>query len=103
MLDAFRTPGPEGGADFSGMTESRDLRDQLYISLVVHQAFVDVNEKGTEAAAATAVQMAATSISEYVDFVPEFRADHPFVFLIRHAPSHAILFMGRMMNPSASR
>lgn len=80
-----------GQADFSGMTERKDLS----ISEVVHKAFVDVNEKGTEAAAATGVVIGITSVQA----TPEFRADHPFVFLIRDNHTGSILFMGRMENP----
>ncbi len=81
-----------GSADFSGMDGKMDL----YISAVVHKAFVDVNEEGTEAAAATGVVFGVTSVP--VD-PPEFRADHPFVFLIRDNRSGAILFMGRVLDP----
>jgi serpin B len=80
-------------ADFSGMTS----RDKLFIDAVVHKAFVAVDEKGTEAAAATGVVMRATSapVAERVDF----RADHPFVFLIRDNRTGSVLFMGRVANP----
>jgi len=88
MPDAFNTK-----ADFSGMTGNKEL----FISAVMHKAFVDVNEEGTEAAAATAVTMQLLS---YNDPPPEFRADHPFLFLIRHNPSGSILFMGRIINPA---
>jgi serpin B len=88
MPDAFTAQ-----ADFSGMTGNRDL----YISAVIHKAFVDVNEKGTEAAAATAVVMQQLS---YGTPPPEFRADHPFLFLIRHNPSGSILFLGRVTDPT---
>ena len=88
MKDAF---SPQW-ADFSGMNGKRDL----FISAVIHKAFVDVNEEGTEAAAATAVGIQVTSIQ------PErvFRADHPFLFLIRDTRSGVILFMGRVSDPS---
>jgi serpin B len=80
-----------GGADFSGMTGFKDQN----ISEVVHKAFVDVYEEGTEAAAATAVVMKRTSA--VVSEPPvEFRADHPFLFLIRHEGTGAVLFMGRL-------
>lgn len=79
-------------ADFSGMTGSRDL----FIAAVVHKAFVDVNEEGTEAAAATGVVMGRSAVPRKP---PEFRADHPFVFLIRDNRNGAILFMGRVVNP----
>jgi len=80
------------GADFSGMARG----EELFISDVVHKAFVAINEEGTEAAAATAVGIRATSFTP-----PErFRADRPFVYLIRDRESGAILFMGRVVDPS---
>lgn len=82
-------------ADFSGMTSEA----KLMIDQVIHQAYVDVNEEGTEAAAATAVTMRLMAIRQ-----PEkpvvFRADHPFMFMIRDTRSGAILFMGKVMNPA---
>ncbi len=80
-----------GKADFSGMNGQRDL----FISAVIHKAFVDVNEEGTEAAAATAVGADPTSTPEPT----VFRADHPFVFMIRENRTGSILFMGRVTNP----
>jgi serpin B len=81
-------------ADFSGMT----TQEELFIWAVVHKAFVDVNEEGTEAAAATAVVMAPRSAA-----VPRkpavFRADHPFVFAIRDTKTGSILFLGRVVDP----
>ena len=85
MTDAF-----SGRADFSGMTG----RKELFISAVIHKAFVEVNEKGTEAAAATAVVMKRGGPRGGV-----FRADHPFIFLIRDNRSGSILFLGRLVNP----
>ena len=88
----------DGGADFSGMT---DDRRGLFVSAVIHKAFIDVNEEGTEAAAATAVIM-----SRAMARAPErtqpivFRADHPFVFLIRDNRSGGILFLGRVTDPT---
>src|SRR5262245_31381482 len=79
-------------ADFSGMNGKRDL----FISLVIHKAFVEVNEKGTEAAAATAVVTRSVSIA----MPPSFRADHPFVFLIRDKVTGSILFLGRVVDPA---
>jgi serpin B len=89
MTDAFSR-----SADFSGMDGKRDL----FISAVIHKAYVDVNEEGTEAAAATAVTMKLTSIGPG-GRPPVFRADHPFLFLIRDNQSGSILFLGRVMNP----
>lgn len=83
-------------ANFSGMTESEDV----FISAVIHKAFVDVNEEGTEAAAATAmvVMGSAAPIDEPKE-PPVFRADHPFVFMIRDNRNDAILFLGRITHP----
>jgi len=89
MKDAF-----SGSADFSGMNGKRDL----FISAVIHKAYVDVNEEGTEAAAATAVTMKLTSVGPAAR-PPVFRADHPFLFLIHDNQSGSILFIGRVMNP----
>jgi serpin B len=88
-MELAQTPGQ---ADLSGMTDSEDL----FISAVIHKAFVDVNEEGTEAAAATAVVKSAPSpvVQTFV-----FRADHPFVFLIRDTRTGSILFLGRMVKP----
>ena len=89
MPDAF-----SDAADFSGMDGSK----MLVISDVVHKAFVEVNEEGTEAAAVTGVIAVLTSSSP----PHTFRADHPFLFLIRHQPSESILFLGRVVNPLAA-
>jgi serpin B len=81
-------------ADFSGMTGDRDL----FVSDVLHKAFIKVNEAGTEAAAATAVIMEPTSLPP-----PPIRLviDRPFVFVIRDIPTGALLFVGRVVDPSA--
>jgi serpin B len=89
MADAF----DPAKADLSGMNGKRDL----FISAVVHKAFVDVNEEGTEAAAATAV---VTRAGNGGGPPPVFRADHPFLFLIRDTRSGAILFLGRILDPT---
>jgi len=83
-----------GGADFSGMTGN----PELFISDVVHKAFVAVDEAGTEAAAATAVEMALTSVPPPP---VEVTIDRPFIFLIRDIDTGAILFVGRVLNPAA--
>ena len=92
MPAAFST-----AADFSGM----DGRQDLYISDVVHKAYVDVDEEGTEAAAATGVVMRMNAIAREPP-VPVFRADHPFIFLIRDDNTGAVLFIGRVSDPSGS-
>lgn len=76
-------------ADFSGITGNRDL----FISKAVHKSFINVDEKGTEAAAATGLVMNLTSVMEQVIY--EFVADHPFFFLIADKETGTILFMGR--------
>ena len=82
-----------GGADFSGM----DGTTSLFIDKVLHKAFVDVNEEGTEAAAATAVIMARSMPPPPVTFC----ADHPFLFLIRDNKTGSILFLGRVLEPES--
>jgi serpin B len=91
MPDAF---DPER-ADFSEMSEVR-----LFISLVLHRAFVSVDEEGTEAAAATAVSMTRAGVPS--EPAVEFQADHPFLFFIQHGETGAILFLGRFADPKGS-
>ncbi|MGA8848775.1 MAG: serpin family protein [Dehalococcoidia bacterium] len=83
-----------GDADFSGMTGNREL----FISDVVHKAFVSVDEAGTEAAAATAVIAAGSAAPQPP---VEVTIDRPFIFLIRDIETGAILFVGRVLNPGA--
>jgi len=85
-------PFSEIDADFSGMTGNKDL----YIAWVVHKGFIEVNEQGTEAAAATAVGMELTSMP--MD-IKEFNANHPFLYLIQQKETGTILFMGKVVNP----
>ena len=87
-----------GAADFSGMTGKPDFT----ISAAIHKAFVDVNETGTEAAAATATVMTALAMRSNQPEPPPivFRADHPFLFLIRDTKTGGILFMGRVADPT---
>ena len=85
-----------GRADFGGMGPGKG---DIWIAQIVHKAFVEVNEEGTEAAAATAVEMVTKSIPVFN--TPEFRADHPFFFIIRDNRSHALLFLGRMADPAS--
>jgi serpin B len=88
MQDAF-SPGE---ADLSGIDGSRNL----YVTGVLHKAFVKVNEAGTEAAAATAVIVGATSVPQFVTF----KVDRPFIFMIRDHATGAIIFLGRVLDPS---
>ncbi len=85
-----------GSADFSGI----DGRHDLFVSIVLHKAFVAVDEKGTEAAAATAVVFDRTAAPEDP---PRFVADRPFIFLIRDTRTGLILFMGRIVDPGPGR
>ncbi len=95
MPDAFSLPD----ADFSGITESQP---PLYIGRVLHKAFVDVDEEGTEAAAATVVEMlVGAALDEPTEPPPIImRIDRPFIFLIRDIETNTILFVGRVMNPA---
>ncbi len=86
MIDAFNT----GVANFSGMT---DNWYGLFISLVKHKTFIEVNEEGTSAAAVTIIG------GEYGSIPPEFRVDKPFFFAIRDELTGTILFMGQVYNP----
>ncbi|KAI7789690.1 serpin peptidase inhibitor, clade B (ovalbumin), member 1, like 3 [Triplophysa rosa] len=87
MVDAFDLQK----ADFSGMSPNNDL----VLSKVVHKSFVEVNEEGTEAAAATGAVMMMRCLMR-----PErFNADHPFLFFIRHNPTKSVLFYGRFCSP----
>jgi serpin B len=89
------------GADFTGIASPPDPGQGLVIGGVFHKAFVKVDEKGTEAAAATAVSMMTRALAPRTP-PAEFKADHPFLFFIRDDGSGLILFMGRVSDPSAS-
>ncbi len=87
MEDVF----DEQKVNLSGMSPNNDL----VVSKVVHKAFVEVNEEGTEAAAATGV----VAIAKCLRIPPVFNADHPFLFFIRHNPTKSVLFYGRFCSP----
>ncbi len=91
MSSAF---GPQ--ADFSGIDGTR----QLYISGVFHKAWGEVNEEGTEAAASTVVGVVASAVMKPPPPSPVFRADHPFIFLIRDTRAGSLLFLGRLGDPN---
>jgi len=95
LSDVLREMGMErafsASADFSGMTEIANN----FISFVVHKGWIEVNEEGTEAAAATAIGFERTSVGA------SFVADHPFLFLIRDHVTGAILFLGRVTDPTS--
>ncbi|RPH33513.1 MAG: serpin family protein [Bacteroidales bacterium] len=95
MLSKMGMPQPfTDDADFTGMTTASSLK----ISDVFHKAFIEVNEQGTEASAATAVVVATKS----VHFVKSFIANRPFLFLIKEKSTGTILFMGRVVDPTKS-
>jgi serpin B len=91
MRDAF----DPHAVDFSGMD---GRKGRLYLNAVIHKAFVDVNERGTEAAAATGISIGKLSAPPCPTAV--FRADHPFVIIIRHNQTGSVVFMGRVVNPA---
>jgi serpin B len=95
MLAAMGMPQAFGdGADFSAMT----AEEQLFISAVAHQAFIAVDEQGTEAAAATAVVMEPTSAE--AEPPPVVNVDRPFLYAIRDLPTSTVLFLGRVLDPT---
>lgn len=88
LKDAFTA-----NADFSGITE----QERLYISQAIHKATIEINEEGTEAAAATAVVMRKTSV--LLDNV-ELKIDKPFIYILRNNKTNCIYFMGKVINPN---
>jgi serine protease inhibitor len=96
-LSSMGMPAAFAPGGFTGMSDAPEA-SLLALSQVIHKAFVDVNEEGTEAAAAT-VAVANLVAAVIEPPIPEFRADHPFLFLIRDVQSGAVLFLGRVMNP----
>jgi serpin B len=96
MKSAFNIP--RGSANFERMAP-RKPDDYLAISEVFHKTFIAVDEKGTEAAAATAVAMVATSARMKKPEPIEVNVDHPFIYAIQHVPSGACLFIGRVTDP----
>jgi serpin B len=98
---AFTPPSGNEGADFSRMTASSDPNAQLYLSMVLHKATLEVDEQGTVAAAVTAglMETASAAVQQTRPFHPAFEADRPFLLLIRDNQSGDILFMGRVNDP----
>ncbi|NXP09363.1 PAI2 inhibitor, partial [Thinocorus orbignyianus] len=87
IQDAFT----EGQADFTGMSE----KGELFLSEALHKCYLEVNEEGTEAAAASSAALASRSLGATIIFV----ADHPFFFFISHNKTKSILFLGRFSSP----
>jgi serpin B len=90
MIDAF----DPALADFSGMDGARDL----YVGYAIHKAIIAVDETGTTAAAATGVTVQTLALE-----LPALTVDRPFLFFIRHGPTGAILFQGRVVDPSQAQ
>ncbi len=100
MKRAFTSSGAANGAQLDRMTTSTNPDDQLHLGSAIHKAFLEVDEKGTEAAAATAiVGVGPTSVAITKPFTPSFVADRPFLTIIRDNSTGAILFMGRIEEP----
>ena len=95
LIDLGMPTAFSSNADFSGIDGNKDL----FISKVLHKAFIEVNEEGTEAAAATAVIMERTIDGGGSSSRVTFDCDHPFMFIIYHKHSNTILFMGNVDNP----
>ena len=92
MADAFAS-----SADFSGIVDPSDSGERLFVDFVIHQANISVDEQGTEAAAATALRLGGGGPpNEPVDFF----MDRPFIYIIYHQPTGAILFLGRVLDPA---
>lgn len=99
LVDALKKLGMQDAFDPAKANLTRMSAIQnIFVSSVLHKTFAEVNEEGTEAAAATAIMVEATS-ARIPSPTPEFRADHPFLFLIRENHTGTILFIGRMANP----
>ena len=96
MIDAFNSRD----ANFNGIAPRND--DPLFLSTVIHKAFVEVNEEGTQASAATSM-IATDEISLNDAQIPVFQADHPFIFLIQENQTGSILFMGRVSEPTKAQ
>jgi serine protease inhibitor len=99
MMKQTALPFSKRDADFSGMTDE----DQLFLAKVIQKAFIAADEKGTEAAAVTAVVISVPqSLHEHVELPKEvvFHADHPLLYILRHRETGVVLFIGRVTQPS---
>ena len=100
LMDLGLTDAFSAAADFSGLIDGAGVGD-LVISQVLHKTFLEIDEKGTEAAAATAIIIERSMIMLPQEPPIEFRADHPFLIVLRHRPTGTVVFMGRVEDPSA--
>jgi serpin B len=96
MIDAFSSRD----ANFNGIAPTNN--DPLFLSTVIHKAFIEVNEEGTQASAATSM-VATDEVSLNDAQIPVFQADHPFIFLIQENQTGSILFMGRVAEPTKAQ
>jgi serpin B len=103
LKSAFQTLGMKlafsDQADFGGITGRENTPGLIWIGQIQHKAFIEINEEGSEAAAATGVEFITKSISPKIT---RFNVDHPFLFLLMDKTTGAILFMGRVNNPLES-
>lgn len=99
IVRMFKDPRFSGGAELGALCAGDDPDHRLFITDALHNACLEVNEEGTVAAAVTFFGAAAAAAPDIVPFTPVFRADKPFLFLIRHKKTNAILFIGRMARP----
>jgi serpin B len=104
MVRCFEIPTDDHqGAQFDKLTSTRRSEDRLCFSAVVHQTYVDVSEVGTEAAAATALSEGVSDgdfeTPKTRPLIPIFKANKPFIFLIRDRKTASILFLGRYVSP----
>lgn len=100
VLKTMGMPAAFQPGGFTGMSDSPEA-ELLALSEVAHKAFVEVNEEGTEAAAATVISVVRATSMRVEPPTPTFRADRPFLFLIRDNQSGMILFLGRVVNPNS--
>jgi len=99
LATAFSPPSADGGADFTGMTEGIPRSQSLYFTHAVHRAVLAVDERGTVAAAATALVGRFGGRPRLVSYTPTFEADHPFLFLVMERSTGATLFAGTVEDP----
>ncbi|MCA9069968.1 MAG: hypothetical protein KDA84_13645, partial [Planctomycetaceae bacterium] len=101
MGRAFVSPTEAHGADFRGIYPIDDPQQQLFLNLVLHAAGIELDEQGTKAYAATVLMAIKKAMAmRRVPFIPEFKADRPFLFFLHHIKTGILLFAGRITNPN---